>query len=265
MATSERRGGEGAAPNLSARRFFEEARRVLKRLEETQLDAIEEAGRALARAIMDGGVIQVFGSGHSAAFAMEMANRAGGLVPVNPLRLEDAIPPDQLDTLRDPSLERDPAMAAKILAAHRIEPADAFIIVSNSGRNGAVVELAAEVKRRGHLLVVVTSLDHTRRVTSRHPSGKKLHEFGDIVIDNCGPYGDALLEVEGLKARVCSISSITGGFIAQGLTAAIAAEMLRHGQEPPVLLSANVDGGDEHNARLFERYQGRIVYAVPKR
>ena len=40
--------------------------------------AIDEAVRLTADALEAGGVVQAFGTGHSEAFAMEIAGRAGG-------------------------------------------------------------------------------------------------------------------------------------------------------------------------------------------
>lgn len=245
---------------ISAETFFEQAQVRVEQLQRTQLEPIRKAATLLAGSLAAGGVIHIFGTGHSVAFAMELANRAGGLVPMDVVALTDLCSRggEPWSILEDPEVERDPQVAHRVLATHRLEPSDAFIIVSNSGRNGSTVEMALEVKRRGLPLVVVTSLEHTRVVTSRHPSGKKLYEVGDVVIDNRSPYGDALLKDPRLESAICSISSITGGFIAQALTAEIARILLEQGLVPPVLISANVDGADEHNKKLRDQYAGRI-------
>ncbi len=245
---------------ITAERFFQAADEAIARLKATQLPQIKRAGELLAEAVMKGGVIQVFGTGHSRAFGMEMAGRAGGLVPANAI-LEDVLFFNGIypvEERKNPYLEREPQIAHQILAQYDIRPEDIFIIVSNSGRNGSTVEMAAEVKRRGHKLIVVTSMAHTTSVTSRHPSGKLLYEFADVVIDNCGPLGDAVLEVEGQPVKVCAVSSITGALIAQGLTAEVVGRLVAAGQTPPVFISANVDGADEHNEALKARYEGRI-------
>lgn len=246
---------------VSAEKVFEEALKVVEKVRATQLSKIKEAGALIAECILNDGVVHVFGTGHSKAFAMEMANRAGGLVPVHGIYMDELLRKTETsvkDDSKDSNLERDPESARKIIAQIDLRPQDVMIITSNSGRNAATVEMASIVKQKGLKLIVVTSMDHTTKVTSRHESGKRLFEFADIVIDNCAPYGDTLLELPGLPYKACSISSISGAFIAQGLTAEAVRCLLEKGVTPPVLISANVDGGDEHNEKLRERYKGRI-------
>jgi len=72
-----------------------------------------------------------------------------------------------------------------------LRPNDCFIIISNSGRNPLVVELADIVKKRGVKLIAVTSLDVSKKLTSRHSSGKNLYEFADVILDNRGVEGTA--------------------------------------------------------------------------
>ncbi len=240
--------------------FWHAAQQILQRVVQTQSDQIRQAAALFAQAIQRGGVIQTYGTGHSRAFAMELANRAGGLVPVNRMDLIDLIQCASWPTERvhNPDIELDPEAGPKLLSCYKIEPQDVFIIASNSGANPAIVDVALAAKQHGHQLVAVTSLEHTQRVPSRDASGKKLYELADIVIDNCGPYGDALLELPNGRGKACSISSLTGALIGQMLTAETIGIMLARGEEPPVLLSANVPGGREHNQELRARYAGRI-------
>lgn len=244
---------------LSATTFFRVARDALDRVERTQLPEIERAANILSSSLLAGGVVHVFGTGHSRAFAMEMSGRAGGLVPFHAMTLEDLAFRGKraMEEVLDPTLERDPEVARELLGLYDVRQEDAFIVVSNSGRNGSTVEMALTAKELGLPSVAVTSLAHTRQVTSRHPSGKRLFEVADVVIDNGGPFGDAVLEVDG-GIRLCAVSSITGAFIAQALTAEIARRYVDAGEDLPVLVSANVDGSDERNALLRQRYEGRI-------
>lgn len=241
----------------TAERFWAAAAEVIAQVEATQGDAIRQAAAICAAAIAAGGVVHIFGAGHSRAFGMELAGRAGGLVPMHLFGLEEVAPPGQKG-LQLLDLERSPETAHRLLATFPTHPADCFLIASNSGRNGATVELALEVQRRGHKVIAVTSLSHAAQVTSRHPSGKRLHELADLVIDNGAPVGDALLTVPGMAEPICAISSVTGALIAQALAAETVGRLLAAGQAVPVYRSANLDGSDEHNARLEARYAGRI-------
>lgn len=244
---------------VSAEAFFRAALAAVDDVGRTQLPAIREAADVVTRSLMAGGVGQVFGTGHSRAFAMEMANRAGGLVPMHAMSLDDLALRGgwALHEVRDPTLERRPEVARELLALYDIEPADAFVIVSSSGRNGSTVEMALAARESAHPVIAVTSMHHSRAVDSRHPSGKRLYEVADVVIDNRAPFGDAVLDA-GDNVRVCAVSSITGAFIAQALTAEILRRYQDAGRPLPVLVSANIDGADQWNERLRDRYAGRI-------
>jgi uncharacterized phosphosugar-binding protein len=220
---------------------------------------ITRAADLFTKALTAGGVIHAFGSGHSEAVAMEIAGRAGGLVPTNRLALRDIVlhgraPRSELDRY---DLERDPSIAHTILDLAPVHPHDLFVIISNSGVNGVVVELATLVKQRGHDLIAITSRAHTDAVDSRHSSGRKLADLADVVLDNQAPYGDAILPLPGGGATG-AVSTITSALLAQLVVARTVGNLLEAGQVPPVYLSANVPGGDAHNLGLESRYEGRI-------
>lgn len=245
---------------IDGNKFFDEAMESIEKLRNTQMENIMKSSKILTKRMLKGGVVHIFGTGHSKCFGMEMCKRAGGLVPMNRITLDDLALNGIIESvdLKDPTLERNPDIAHRLWELYKIEEKDAFVIVSNSGRNGSIVEFASLVKEKGMPLIVVTSLEHTKSVESRHPSGKKLYEFADVVINNCGPKGDALIPINDMNIKGCSISSITGGFIAQALTAEIIKEYIEKGLEPPILISFNVDGSDKHNENLFKKYEGRI-------
>lgn len=237
----------------------------------TRLDALtawaaagglDEAAAAIAGALDAGGVIQAFGTGHSEAFAMEIAGRAGGLIPTSKIALRDLVLHGHrdvavLDSLEGSVLERETGVAEELFELSLVDPRDIFIIASNSGVNGSIVGLALAAKERGHKIIAVTSLEHTNAVEPKHPSGMRLSEIADIVIDNRAPYGDTTLEVSG-GGGVGAVSSITAAYIAQLLTIATVQCIVRAGKQPPIYISANIPGGDEHNTALVGQYAGRL-------
>jgi uncharacterized phosphosugar-binding protein len=239
--------------------MFAEIRSALDRIEASQQAAIAEASDLVARSLASGGVLHVFGTGHSEALAMELSGRAGGLIPTNKLALRDAVLLGDLpaQALADPKAERDPELARMVWDLAPIQSGDVVLIASQSGGNGSTVEMALVAKKEGHQVIGLTSLEHSKAITSRHPSGKRLFEIADVVIDNGAPHGDAILDLPG-GGSVCAISSIANAAIAQAIVAEVTARLLAQGVEPPIYRSANVEGGDTHNDAWEGRYAGRI-------
>ncbi|GAB2592610.1 SIS domain-containing protein [Microlunatus antarcticus] len=262
--------GPKTDPNTDARNAmdFSQAVHDFSTQVSTRLDQItalaangglDAAVELMTTTIESGGVIHAFGTGHSEAFAMEIAGRAGGLIPTNKIALRDLVLRGTLgaDQLGGSSLERNPDNVTELWELSGIQPGDLLMIASNSGVNGSIVGLALLAKEHGIPLVVVTSLEHTMAVPLKHPSGKRLSDVGDVVIDNLAPYGDATLELSG-GVPVGAVSSITAAYIAQLLTIGVSERISADGRRPPLYLSANIPGGDEHNSALEQLYAGRI-------
>ncbi|GAA2474943.1 sugar isomerase domain-containing protein [Winogradskya humida] len=243
---------------ISSAAYVAAIQEAIDRVGTKQGELVAGAADLLTATLQAGGVIQAFGCGHSEALAMELAGRAGGLVPTSKIALRDIVlyGGEPTSALTDPELERTPSVAHRLYELAPVQPGDAFVIASNSGVNGAIVEMAQLVKQRGHALIAITSLTHSAGVPSRHPSGLKLTDLADVVLDNGAPYGDATLSYEG--GSVGAVSSITAALLAQQLVAEVVARLLALGVTPPVYLSDNVPGGREHNHALEARYAGRI-------
>lgn len=248
-----------ADPAVSAAAYVDRVRVVFEQVVAAEAGNVQLAADLVAASLRAGGVVQAFGTGHSQATAMEIAGRAGGLIPTNRISLSDLVlhGDEPASSLADVALERDPMLARRLYDVTPVEPADVFVIASHSGINGSVVGLAEIAKEHGHDVVAITSRQHTAQVQSRHPSGRKLIDVADVVLDNGGPFGDAVLPLPAGGAA-CAVSSITASLLAQLLTAEVIRRLLDAGETPPVYLSYNVPGGDDHNDGLLRRYAGRI-------
>jgi uncharacterized phosphosugar-binding protein len=247
------------ASTVSASGYLGALTPIIASVSEQASGPIQTAADLITGSLRAGGVVQAFGSGHSEALAMEIAGRAGGLVPTNRIALRDVVlfggePPEVLSS---GILERDPRIAHRLYDLAEPAAADIFVVASNSGVNGSIVEFAGLVKQHGHQLIAITSLQHTAGVESRHSSGTKLVDHADVVLDNGAPYGDAVLDLPG-GGKVCAVSSITAALLAQLLVAEVVRRLVEAGETPPVYLSANIPGGDDHNQSLEARYGGRI-------
>lgn len=246
-------------PAPSAAQFADHARAAVDRAVDANKGSVPLAARLFADCVAADGVIHAFGTGHSQAAALEIAGRAGGLVPTSRIALADLVLRGGEDpaVLGDPLLERSPGLADRLYALATPRPQDLFVIISNSGVNNSIVDMALKVTGAGHRLVALTSLEHTHAVPALHPSGRRLVDLADAVLDNCAPAGDAVLPLPG-GAALCGISTLTSSLLVQMVVAEAVALLLAEGHEPPVYVSANLPGGHERNALLEARYAGRL-------
>lgn len=245
--------------SVSAQGFAEQSLEVLRRVTEAAREDVRRAAGLIVDCLRADGVIHAFGTGHSQAMVLEVAGRAGGLVPTNRLQMSDLVlyggaAPSVLD---DPLLEREPGVAVRLYDLAAPRPRDLFVIISNSGVNNVIVEMALHAKEQGHKVLAITSLTHTRAVPAGHASGKKLVDLADVVLDNAAPVGDALLALPGGGA-VGALSTLTGVMLVQMAVTEASGLLLAEGRRPPVYVSANVPGGFEGNLELEKKYAGRV-------
>lgn len=229
---------------------------LLQRVAEQQLPTIDAAAARIADCMINGGLLHVFGTGHSQLLAAELFYRAGGLVPVNAIL--DLPLSVMANARRSTWLERVPGYAEQLLRDEPVRAGDVVLVISNSGRNAVPIEVALAAKERGATVLALTSVRFSRGVASRHPSGTKLIDCADLVFDNYGADGDAAVRVPGCPTAVSATSTVVGGALVQALAAATVAELQRRGHDAPVWQSANGDAGDRANAAYIAEYQGRI-------
>ncbi|MBE6108232.1 MAG: SIS domain-containing protein [Erysipelotrichaceae bacterium] len=230
----------------------------LTKLMETAFEANKETIRELARKfadnIKDDKLIHTFGTGHSHMIGIELFGRAGGLGNVNAL-----LDPDTLTSngaQRSSALEKLPGLADIIYDSYKIEKGDIMIVISNSGRNAAPIEMAMRCQKEGVFCIAVTNLAQSQATTSRHPSGKKLYECADCILDTCVPTGDALLNIDGVKTGPGS--SIISMFLLNTVVSEALRICAEEGIKAPVFQSQNVDGFD--NDAIYKKYDGRVKW-----
>ncbi|WP_432886152.1 sugar isomerase domain-containing protein [Kribbella sp. CA-245084] len=221
-----------------AEEYFGKALAIAHQAAETQLGAIRVAAGLVAEALAGGKRFWAFGTGHSHALAEELYGRAGGLADVRAilepgLMLHEGLQKSSL-------LERLPGLAEVLLEINQVESGDVVLIASNSGRNAVPVEFALGARQRGAQVIALTSLAHTTSTTSRAPGGQRLFETADVVIDNCGVPGDALIEVPGSPELTGATSTMVGAMLVQALTVEVVARLAERGETPNVLRSQNV-------------------------
>ena len=229
---------------------------LLEKLEQTQEEIIDQVAAVCAESIYNGGLLYFFGTGHSHMICEEPFYRAGGLDCVNPI-LEPSLMLHQ-GGAKSSALERVPQLGATVIAESGVGRGDVLFVVSNSGRNSAVIDAALEGKARGAVTVAITSVTHSSAVSSRHPSGKRLFEVCDYVLDNGGVLGDACLTLPGLPQAMAPTSTVLDATLVNLVMAGTAEKLVEKGITPPVFASANTDEGDRANKAVIAEYRNRI-------
>lgn len=244
---------------MSANAYLERGIKALQSMLSSQGANLSRAADLLTQAIAGGKAIFSFGASHSFILTEELVYRTGGLMLINPIY------PHGMNTFVRPMtltsrLERVAGLGRELLEGSPAREGDVLLIASTSGRNSVVIDMALRAREKKIGLIGITSLEYSRGVSSRHPSGKKLADLCDVVIDNGAPYGDAAVEIPGFPQTVGPLSTLTGVAAVNAVVAEVVSRLVQQGLQPPVFMSANLDGGDEYNARLLDENRHRIHY-----
>ena len=231
--------------------YLDAARSVLDRVRDEELTALGAAADRLADTIAGGGLVHVFGTGHSHLLAEEVFYRAGGLAAIDPILVPSLMLHES--AIRSTELERTGGLADEILADIDIASDDTLVVASNSGGNTVTDELAERCGATGVSIVAIVSRRHA--TTKR---GARLVQLADVVIDNHGAAGDAAIVVSTAEPRVGATSTVAGAAIVQALVAATVQRLVARGADPGVLRSANTPGGDTHNERILAPFRHRV-------
>ena len=230
---------------MLAKKYFEQGFDLLKKLQESQLGKINQAAEVITQAIADGHTFYAWGGPHSNLPVQDIFWRAGGLALVNPLftpGLSLEIGPIYLTS----TWERAQGAGGKFFEGIGAEEGDVILLVSTSGRNSFPIEFAASAKEAGLKVIGLTSLEYSKSVTSRHPSGKKMYDYCDVILDNLTAPGDASLEDEKLPQKVGPTSGWVGCFMLQALMSEVAEQLADMDIVPPIYFALNLDGQDEY-------------------
>jgi len=246
----------------AAEEYFDITSKLLKELREQELPTIQAGAEICASSIAQGGLVFLFGNGHSRMMCEEMTPRQGcfpGFVALVELALSNHAAIVGANGLRAPLyLEKYEGYAEQILSGFHFGPHDAFIIISTSGIRPVVVEMAAGARKCGLPVIAIVSRQHSEQSEPAHSSGKKLIDFADVVIDNHCPPGDCVLDLPGLEWRTGPSSTVTGATIINMLRCEVAELLLKRGIKPELLPSHQFVGNvsaAEQLERFYEAYR----------
>jgi uncharacterized phosphosugar-binding protein len=238
-----------------AGRWLAAARSVLDRIEATQMDAIARVCELCSDAIAAGGMVHLFGTGHSRIPLEEMFPRYGsypGFHPIAELSMTFHTQVAGANGQRQAMfIERVEGLAEMILENFEFQPADVMIVFSSSGTTAVPIEMAIGARRRGLPVVAVTAVDHSMAGASGHSSGTRLLDHADVLIDICIPVGDAAVDIGGIDTPIGPVSTVANAAVVNEIKVQTAALLEARGALPSVITSASVVGA-ERSAALFD-------------
>jgi uncharacterized phosphosugar-binding protein len=242
-----------------ARLYSETVSSLFRKIEDESV-TIHTAAEIMCDTIMQDKLIHVIGTGgHSNIGTYEVFMRAGSLVPINGILDPGTLL--SMGALRSTRIERTPGYAAAVLDSFDVHDG-ALVIINAYGINALTIDTALEGKRRGVPTIGITSPSFGDQVPrshpARHPSGQNLYQIVDVFVNCHLPYGDAVVEFEGVAAKVAPVSTLVISYTLNLIVIETARLLLSKGFEPPIWTSANLPGGEERNREYVKRYRGRI-------
>ena len=239
--------------------YFDNFQSVISKVVDTQSDKLMEGARKLAEAALGGHNIFAFGCSHAGLLALELYYRTGGMALINPVRAPGLCLDIDPATMTS-QMERLPEYGKVIIDNQPLGAGDVIIIHSVSGRNTVTIDAAMRAREKGAYVIALTSMETTTALKSRHPSGKNLYEVSDLVLDNCGCLGDGALNIPGVMEKVGPTSTAVGAAMLNAMMAQAVEMITAAGGVAPVFVSANLEGGDEHNKKMLSQYKDNIFY-----
>lgn len=238
--------------------YFNQIKKYVNKVEEKESGTLERAANIIAQQISRGGILYLFGCGHSHLLAEEVFYRAGGLAPIYPILVEDVML--HRGAMRSSYLERQGDWIQEHLQKVDIGEQDICIVISTSGVNPVPIDVAQFAKNRGAFTIGLTSTQYSQKGVSRHRSGLRLAQVVDLVIDNHVPPGDAVLQYERVPVSFGPISTIIGVTILHAILSQVTVILGCMDKEVPVFQSGNLPGTDQHNKKLVQMYLERIPH-----
>lgn len=228
---------------MSNLNYIEKMTNILQAIDETQADNIKEAAKICADTIASGKLAHLFGSGHSVMSLMDMFPRYGGVVGWHPL-MDPRLMWDNV--IRGGGarevlwIERREGYVETFLQSYNLQQGEVMVVYSHGGLNAAPVEAALYAKERGLKVIAVCSGENYKKAKATHSSGKMLGDVADIMIDNCSPLEDALVEIPGYHQKVGASSTISAIAVTQALASETALLLEKMGHQMHIFVSPNV-------------------------
>lgn len=259
---------------MAKKTFIDHMVEFITEFQETQYKQIDSVAAKCVESLKNGGLIHLFGSGHSVIPTMDAYPRYGSFVGLHPifdprLMWHNVLGPGGVRELL--WLERTENYIQQLLQNEPINKGDVLIAFSHGGTNIAAIEAVEYAKERGLFTVGVTSMKNAD-AKARHSKGWKLSTSVDLVLDTGVPVEDAVVMADGWNRPSGGSSTIVATIIVQELITRIAQKLGEQGIQLPTFVSptvpgASVSSNDEvfyEHAKYLHAAEGRELESRKK-
>lgn len=228
---------------MSQLEYLKKITEVINKIDTEQSENIKAAADICAEVINSGKLVHLFGSGHSVLPVQDVFPRYGGVVGWHPcmdprLMWNNVIGPGGARELL--WIERQEGYIRNFLQSYNFQAGEAIIVFSHGGLNAAPIEAAMYAKEHGLKVIAITCGENFKKAKPDHSSGKKLGDLADVLIDNCAPLEDALVEIPGYYQKVGASSTVSAIVIAQSIASETALRLQTLGHKMYIFVSPNV-------------------------
>ena len=251
---------------MLAKKWLENARKIMDRIEETQLENIQQAAVVMADSIEAGRWVHTFGCGHSTLPVEEMYPRIGGFVGFHPiielpLSFFTHIVGD-MGVHQFIFLERVEGYGDQIMKGYNFDERDTMWLFSHTGINNVNIDVALRSKEIGMKVVVFGSAAESGDKKSRHSCGRNIFEIADIVVDSCVPLQDASVDLKNHQDKIGPLSTHAYVSIVWMTITTVAEILADRGVKLYIHPSHNVPGDTTAHERLdaaLAEYKRRVA------
>jgi len=237
--------------------YHENLLATLETIKRTQRAGIIEAAKLVADSLEHDGMWHVLDTGHM--LMHEGVGRTGGMMALRPImvtcEVNNPTRPREITGKQTQYYTQVPGFAEFVLNRANLRQGDVLILGSVSGYEVFPVDLALIARNMGVKTIAITCVAYSKSLTPKHPSGKKLYEVCDVVLDDCADVCDTLVDVPALGIGICPSSGIGSSYLLWALQASVIEELLARGKTPSVYVSNHAPGAFEHNSEAMSRYR----------
>jgi uncharacterized phosphosugar-binding protein len=240
-----------------------------------QSETLRAVAGIFADAIGGGGLVHVYGNGHSRIAVEELCVRMGALTGFHPLlsnalaNFTDVVGADSLRI--NQAIERVEGLGACLLDEFEFGAGEPLVVVSATGQTQAAVDVAIEFNRRfpANPIIAITSREQSSTAKPKHSSGKTLYHVvtqaqRGFLLDNGMPSGDVSITVEGGSQpyKVCPLSSIGALALVHSLNELTIREFVRRGQNHFVLQNMHLNNTQVNYGEWLNDQRRRYARAL---